>query len=260
MPKCKAPLDDRPSIPQTRLNTRSGKPLDEAQPPPSSPRQRSRLPKKVQPQDTNTSLKENQEVIDPDDADDLNLYHDNAPSARTVLDWVQISTPTRRSGRRREQETGALATARVTRDDPDNEDPMLLTPSKKHKRTFFSPKTTVETSTPSKCPQPTSSPQRPPHILPLYLHPCLTAQKRAIMAALHHPADYDVNNEDDGDDEQPHANTASLQELSSLLAGTVSRGEGNSCLVLGPRSSGKSRVSPYFTRLVYHTDMHPLSW
>ena len=257
MPKRKAPLDDRPSIPQTRLNTRSGKPLDEA---PSSPRKRSRVPKKVQPQDTSTSLKENQEVIDPDDADDLNLYHDNAPSARIVLDSVEIATPTRRSGRIREQETGTLALAR---DDPDNEDPMLLTPSKKHKRTFFSPKTTIETSTPSKCPQtdePPSSPQRPPRILPLHLHSCLTAQKRAIMAALHRPADYDVNNEDDGDDEQPYANSTSLQELSSLLAGTVSRGEGNSCLVLGPRSSGKSRVSPYFTHLVYHTDMHPLSW
>lgn len=246
MPKRKA-SDDRPSIPQTRLNTRSAKLLGDYQPPLSSPRKRVHLPKKVQPQ-----VKENQEVIDPDDADVLNLYHDSDPGARTTLDSVEIATPTRRRGRRSE---------RVTRDDFDNEDPMLLSPSKKHKSNFSSPsKTTVETGTPLKGSQkdePSSSPQRLPRILPPHLHSCLTAQKRAIIAALQHPEDYEVNNEDDGADKQPYANTASFQELSSLLAGTVSRSEGNSCLVLGPRNSGKSRVSPNFTCLLYHTYMAP---
>jgi origin recognition complex subunit 4 len=35
-----------------------------------------------------------------------------------------------------------------------------------------------------------------------------------------------------------------------LLQGTVVRGEGNSCLLLGPRSSGKTRVSS--TLIILH--------
>lgn len=268
MPKRKAPSDDTPTTPQTQRNTRSGKLLGETQPPQLSPRKRGRPPKKVHTQET-SSLKENQEVNDLDDDDDLNISHDVAPRARIILDSAKMVTPTRRSGRRREKETGPEApAAKVTREDSDIEDPMLLlpsnSPSKKHKVASSSPsKTTLETGTPSKSLQtnePPSSPQRLPRILPPHLHSCLNAQKRAILAALQDPAYYGGDNEDEGDDEQPYANTASFEELSSLLTGTVDRGEGNSCLVLGPRSSGKSRVSQILARLLYHANMHPSSW
>lgn len=38
-------------------------------------------------------------------------------------------------------------------------------------------------------------------------------------------------------------NMVASQQLKDLLAGTVTRGEGNSCFVLGPRGSGKTAVS-----------------
>ncbi|GLB33839.1 putative origin recognition complex (ORC) subunit 4 C-terminus [Lyophyllum shimeji] len=88
-----------------------------------------------------------------------------------------------------------------------------------------------------------SSPTRLPHVLPHHLHVCLNAQKRAILHALRHPPEFDDGDAGDGDEEsEPSTNSVAAQQLTSLLEGTVSRGEGNSCLVLGPRGSGKSRL------------------
>jgi origin recognition complex subunit 4 len=70
---------------------------------------------------------------------------------------------------------------------------------------------------------------------------CLHSQKRAILHALHYPktAVFDKVDENGG----PSANAVALEELKALLTGTLERGEGNSCLLIGPRGSGKSRVS-----------------
>ena len=70
---------------------------------------------------------------------------------------------------------------------------------------------------------------------------CFHAQKRAILHALHYPktAVFDEVDENGG----PSANAVVLEELKALLTGTLERGEGNSCLLIGPRGSGKSRVS-----------------
>jgi hypothetical protein len=70
---------------------------------------------------------------------------------------------------------------------------------------------------------------------------CLHAQKRAILHALHYPKTtvFDKVDENNG----PSANAVALEELKALLTGTLERGEGNSCLLIGPRGSGKSRVS-----------------
>ena len=70
---------------------------------------------------------------------------------------------------------------------------------------------------------------------------CLHAQKRAILHALHFPktAVFDGADENGG----PSANAVTLEEVKALLTGTLERGEGNSCLLIGPRGSGKSRVS-----------------
>jgi hypothetical protein len=79
------------------------------------------------------------------------------------------------------------------------------------------------------------------HSLSRFPPSCLHAQKRAILHALHYPktAVFDKMDENGG----PSANAATLEELNALLTGTLERGEGNSCLLIGPRGSGKSRVS-----------------
>jgi origin recognition complex subunit 4 len=70
---------------------------------------------------------------------------------------------------------------------------------------------------------------------------CLYAQKRAILHALLHPNTAVFDREDENG--EPSANAVALEQLKALLIGTLDRGEGNSCLLVGPRGSGKSRVS-----------------
>ncbi|KAF5388236.1 hypothetical protein D9615_000436 [Tricholomella constricta] len=83
-------------------------------------------------------------------------------------------------------------------------------------------------------------PTRLPRALPCHLHACFNAQKRAILRALRNPPG--IDDDDGNDDDVPSTNSIAAQQLTSLLNGTVCRGEGNSCLVLGPRGSGKSRL------------------
>ncbi|RDB22882.1 Origin recognition complex subunit 4 [Hypsizygus marmoreus] len=83
------------------------------------------------------------------------------------------------------------------------------------------------------------SPTRAPHDITSHLHPCLNAQKRAILQCLQNPSDI---MDDGNDDEEPSTNAVAFQQLESILAGSVTRGEGNSCLLLGPRGSGKTRL------------------
>ncbi|KAJ7047341.1 origin recognition complex subunit 4 C-terminus-domain-containing protein [Mycena alexandri] len=63
---------------------------------------------------------------------------------------------------------------------------------------------------------------------------CLDAQKREILRAIQNPPDVV--------DDEESANRIAHKQLSDLLKGTVVRGEGNSCLLLGPRGSGKTRI------------------
>jgi origin recognition complex subunit 4 len=72
---------------------------------------------------------------------------------------------------------------------------------------------------------------------------CLHAQKRSIFHALHDPRTAVFDGEDENG--APSANAVALEQLNALFAGTLERGEGNSCLLIGPRGSGKSRVSIY---------------
>lgn len=78
-----------------------------------------------------------------------------------------------------------------------------------------------------------------PTPLPSHLSSCLNAQKRAIFAALQEAPELSARAEDDG---EPLTNAIASQQLDALLAGTMARDEGNSCLILGPRGSGKSCV------------------
>jgi hypothetical protein len=79
------------------------------------------------------------------------------------------------------------------------------------------------------------------HSLSKFPPSCLHAQKRAILHALHYPKTAVFDKVDENG--EPSANAVALEELKALLTGTVERGEGNSCLLIGPRGSGKSRVS-----------------
>ena len=59
------------------------------------------------------------------------------------------------------------------------------------------------------------------------------------MAALRNPPELDTEGDQD---ETPSTNELAYDDLCDLLAGSVVRGEGNSCLLVGPRGSGKTRV------------------
>ena len=80
-------------------------------------------------------------------------------------------------------------------------------------------------------------------MLPASLHHCLTLQKRQSLRALHHIAASEIDEQENSDEAQT-ANQIVFQQLCDLVEGTVIRGEGNSCLLLGPRGSGKTSVSP----------------
>ncbi|KAG6836517.1 hypothetical protein H0H93_007194 [Arthromyces matolae] len=81
-----------------------------------------------------------------------------------------------------------------------------------------------------------------PNALPIHFHSYLDAQKKAILQALQQPPEVISENKED---EMLSTNRVSAEQLTGLLSGTIHRGEGNSCLVLGPRGSGKSRASPF---------------
>lgn len=96
--------------------------------------------------------------------------------------------------------------------------------------------------------------------LPPQFYPCLNAQKRVILQTLHAPSAL-FSVEEDGNEK------TAKKLLLDLLQGTVTRSEGNSCLLLGPRGSGKSTIldqcldalpePPIIIRLsgwIHHTD------
>lgn len=78
-------------------------------------------------------------------------------------------------------------------------------------------------------------------MLPAHLHPCLALQKRQILLALNNLSSLEFNDER-SDDPPESANQVAYQQLQDLITGTVCRGEGNSCLLIGPRGSGKTSL------------------
>ena len=152
------------------------------------------------------------------------------------MDSVELVTPSKHRNRKPQHEPGLPDLVRSIRVHADREDDTPpSTPSKKRAAVVSH----LGPTSPSKSTNAPASPQRLPRELPPHLHPCLDAQKRAILAALQDPPDpLDAGM----DDEEPLTNLIASQQLSDLLTGTVTRGEGNSCLLLGPRGSGKTRV------------------
>ncbi|KDR83712.1 hypothetical protein GALMADRAFT_55472 [Galerina marginata CBS 339.88] len=102
--------------------------------------------------------------------------------------------------------------------------------------------------------------------LPGCLYSCLDAQKRAIIRSLRCSMHTSVESK-----RPPSVNDIAARQLTDLIDGSVGRAEGNSCLLLGPRGSGKSRMieaclentstNPIVLRLsgwVQHSDRHAL--
>ncbi|KZS97576.1 hypothetical protein SISNIDRAFT_472560 [Sistotremastrum niveocremeum HHB9708] len=82
--------------------------------------------------------------------------------------------------------------------------------------------------------EPDEGPLVLPPSVPEHLREAFWAQKRAVLQALQDPPN--IEGVDVG------GRGKALAQLSELLAGSAVRDEGNSCLILGPKGSGKTRV------------------
>ncbi|KAI6113651.1 origin recognition complex subunit 4 C-terminus-domain-containing protein [Pisolithus thermaeus] len=85
---------------------------------------------------------------------------------------------------------------------------------------------------------PPRPPQSLPQVLPAHLTASLRLQQRATLASLQTPNPF----AEEDNDVPPSANVTASRQLQDLLFGSVTRGEGNSCLLLGPRGSGKTKI------------------
>lgn len=112
--------------------------------------------------------------------------------------------------------------------------------------------------TPTKSPRkglgvvaPQTSPGRLPRLLPPHLRGNLDAQKRVTLKALHEISvlPHEAIAYQDGTERS--TNTVAYDQLSGLLKGTVERSEGNSCLIIGPKGSGKTQVSLYKNIVIF---------
>ncbi|KAJ7771401.1 origin recognition complex subunit 4 C-terminus-domain-containing protein [Mycena maculata] len=159
-----------------------------------------------------------------------------------------------------------VKSTRVTRSSPIKPPPRELSPTKKRPRKPRTPTPVPDSESESEEPEPENrapsspipfvsrqasspSPVEPgPHeealdspLTPLTsskfsnLPRCLNAQKREILRSIQHPPAV-------LDEDEESANHIALKQLSDLLQGTITRGEGNSCLLIGPRGSGKTRI------------------
>ncbi|KIM33927.1 hypothetical protein M408DRAFT_5352 [Serendipita vermifera MAFF 305830] len=100
-----------------------------------------------------------------------------------------------------------------------------------------------------------------PKTLPEKFHRFIEPQKRLVMKMLRSPPFIDIA--PPVLDERAPVEATAYHQLIDLLKGTCERGEGNSCLLLGPRGSGKTLVlnsaleacssNPIILRLSGHT-------
>ncbi len=197
---------------------------------------------------TTSSLKENERCEDEEDegqgeeADELNISSENElPSGpartgrRVVLDSVMVT-----ASRRVKVAAQHAATSKRSKTTALASQSRQESPKRSYELDSASTVDAVEVA-PVASPSKMVLGKRPqvvlPKTLPTQLAYCLSSQKQACLTALHDPPFAP-----EGEDE---LNSLALKQLTDLVRGTVERGEGNSCLVLGPAGSGKSRVSRY---------------
>ncbi|KAK0468397.1 origin recognition complex subunit 4 C-terminus-domain-containing protein [Desarmillaria tabescens] len=94
--------------------------------------------------------------------------------------------------------------------------------------------------------------------LPLQFHECLNSQKYAILHALHNMSNIQLEDDPEDDDDVDQMNASTAENLDELLRGTVERGEGNSCLLLGPRGTGKTMMLEHALSKVSSGDSPPI--
>jgi hypothetical protein len=87
-----------------------------------------------------------------------------------------------------------------------------------------------------------ASPTRLPRPLPSQLLSHLSAQKAAIFKALRYPLTVSSPTEETRSKGDMSSRDLAYSQLHALMKGTVERGEGNSCMLIGPRGSGKTLV------------------
>ncbi|KAF9055328.1 hypothetical protein BDZ89DRAFT_938335 [Hymenopellis radicata] len=89
------------------------------------------------------------------------------------------------------------------------------------------------------------------HVVPEHDIPsCLEIQKRATLCSLRQSCQR-YYQDDAADGELP--NDLAVAQLTDLLHGTIERGEGNSCLLLGPRGSGKTLITEHCLNTISKT-------
>ncbi|KAG2156091.1 origin recognition complex subunit 4 C-terminus-domain-containing protein [Suillus clintonianus] len=245
-----------------------------------------------------TSLHRQEESANSDDADELNLppsklpVHCTTPPPRSqvgrfLLHSVEITTPrsfpkpiftaspapdTRQSSAKTPITTTGIAycTAELATASPSRSSALqnVPPPQASSSRTNQLPSTPtrdrLQPKSPKKDPPTASRPHSPtrlPRNLPPHLGTCLRLQKRVMLLELQN-----CSMESDEDASLGPTNAAASQQLKDLLAGTVTRGEGNSCFVLGPRGSGKTALvdraiaslnqTPIVIRLSGHAELN----
>lgn len=203
-----------------------------------------------------SSHKENEnsdeEDKDESEADELNIGSENtqleeerdAPtkrSKRVVFDAIVIDTPSRHKKNNQSRTKAQAISFNPSTNVPNA--PAERSPSKKsaiRELTASSPtKSRRDESSSLSISNAEASLKKPPVPLPSNLLPYLNAQKRVILDAILAPTHGGLHI---SEDDEPAANAATLQQLGSLLGGTIRRGEGNSCLIIGPAGSGKTKV------------------
>ncbi|KAG2367351.1 origin recognition complex subunit 4 C-terminus-domain-containing protein [Suillus spraguei] len=239
-----------------------------------------------------------EELDNSDDADELNISPPKLPVncttppprshvGRVLLHFVEITTPrsfpklaftaspapsTRQPPAKIPTTTTSVAypVAELAAASPNRPSALqnVLPPRNSPNRTNQHPSTTsrdgLQLKSSKKDQSLVSRPQSPiriPRNLPSHLGACHRLQKRAMLLELQN-----CSMECDEDASLGPTNTVASQQLKDLLMGTVTRGEGNSCFVLGPRGSGKTATvdraiaslsqTPIVIRLSGHTELN----
>jgi hypothetical protein len=123
--------------------------------------------------------------------------------------------------------------------------PPPASPTKKPIAASFTPRSSPTKSSPTKRnvqASPTRSQAQP---VPEHLVESFEEQKRSILRTLSEPSALRALSQHapTDEDEEPTTNDKATRQIADLLEGSITRSEGNSCLLLGPKGSGKSQVS-----------------